>query len=113
MLDVVCAQLKEDISNMNSGKSISLLAKWIPSINASSPVSRRYAKLICGYIGIQEWDYRKAVSALRTKLDIVEKKMSTKALSCATTRIAAASSSVVWKRERPRLTPLPSSRTTL
>lgn len=79
LLDVVCAQLKEDISNMNSGKSISLLAKWIPSINASSPVSRRYAKLICGYIGIQEWDYRKAVSALRTKLDIVEKKMSTKA----------------------------------
>ena len=78
VLDVVCAQLKEDIANMNSGNSVSLLAKWLPSIHSSSADKRRYAKLICGYIGIQEWDYRRALSALRTKLDIVEKKMSAK-----------------------------------
>lgn len=78
VLDVVCAQLKEDIANMNSGNSVSLLAKWLPSLHSSSADKRRYAKLICGYIGIQEWDYRRALSALRTKLDIVEKKMSAK-----------------------------------
>ena len=67
VLDVVCAQLKEDIANMNSGNSVSLLAKWLPSLHSSSADKRRYAKLICGYIGIQEWDYRRALSALRTK----------------------------------------------
>lgn len=78
VLEIVTKQLKEDIENLKSGKSISLLAKWLPSVNASSETSRRYAKLICKRMGVTERDYRKSLSRLRSKLDVVEKKMSRK-----------------------------------
>ena len=78
VLDVVSAQLTDDIQNLKDGKSISLLAKWLPSVNASSKTSKRYAKMIYKHMGVTERDYRKAVSRLRTKLDVVEKKMSAK-----------------------------------
>lgn len=79
VLAVVSEQLTSDIQNMKAGKSISLLAKWLPSVNASSKTTKRYAKRICRYMNVSERDYRKAISALRAKLDIVEKKMSRKA----------------------------------
>lgn len=79
VLSVVTAQLTQDIQNLKAGNSISLLAKWLPSVNASSKVTKRYAKKIYKYMGVTERDYRKAVSNLRTKLDVVEKKMSRKA----------------------------------
>lgn len=80
--DVVCKivdkQLEEDINNMRSGKSISLLAKWMPSVNASSAQTKKYAKHLIKVIGVTEREYRKAMSALRKYLDVVETKMSAK-----------------------------------
>lgn len=78
VLEIVTKQLTEDIENLKKGKNISLLAKWLPSVNASSATSRRYAKLICNRMGVSERDYRKSLSKLRSKLDVVEKKMSKK-----------------------------------
>lgn len=78
VLSVVANQLTEDIQNLSEGKHISLLAKWLPSVNAHSNDRKRYAKKIYQYMGVNERDYRRAVSRLRTSLDIVEKKMSTK-----------------------------------
>lgn len=78
VLDVISKQLTEDIQNLKEGKGISLLAKWLPSPNASSKTTKRYAKKIYKHMGVSERDYRKAISRLRTKLDVVEKKMSAK-----------------------------------
>ena len=80
--DVICKlvddQLSEDLKNMKAKKSISLLAKWLPSINASSAETKRYAKQICKAIDATEREYRKALSMFRKYLDVVEVKMSAK-----------------------------------
>lgn len=78
--DIVMSQIKRqlevDICNMEQGKEISLLAKWLPSCNASSSQTKLYAKNICKMLGFKESEYRKTLSALRAYLNIVEVKMS-------------------------------------
>lgn len=76
VMALVKKQLAEDVKAASRGESISLLAKWLPSANASSPTTRRYAKMIFKRIGITERDYRRMLSRLRKKLDVVERKMS-------------------------------------
>lgn len=71
-------QLTEDLNNMKNNKPISLLAKWMPSINASSVETKRYAKKLCKALGLTEREYRKAISKFRKYLDVVEVKMSDK-----------------------------------
>ena len=78
VLNIIAQQLREDIQSLSDGNSISLLAKWLPSANAHSADAKRYAKQIYKFMGISERDYRKVLSKLRSKLDIVEKKMSEK-----------------------------------
>lgn len=75
---IVDIQLKQDLQNMAQGKPISLLAKWLPSINASSPKTKEYGKKICKSLGMTERKYRKTLTALRKYLDVVEVKMSGK-----------------------------------
>lgn len=70
--------LEDDIKFSEAGRPISLLAKWLPSINASSPKTKRYAKMLC-----QDWDlteraYRKTLARLRSYSNVVEVKMSSK-----------------------------------
>lgn len=80
--DIICKivddQLTADLKNMNNGKSISLLPKWMPSINASSAKTKEYAKCLCKALGLTEREYRKALSKFRKYLDVVEVKMSGK-----------------------------------
>ena len=76
--DIVDKQLTEDLKNMNEGKPISLLAKWLCSPNASSKQTKRYAKQLRKALGLTEREYRKALSKFRKYLDVVEVKMSAK-----------------------------------
>ena len=71
-------QLIEDIYNMAEGKDISLCAKWLPSINASSEETRVLANIICKGLDLTPKKYRKTLSTLRKYLDVVEVKMSAK-----------------------------------
>ena len=75
---IVDDQLKSDWENMNAGKPISLMAKWMPSINASSSKTKEYGKKLCKAFNMTEREYRKALSKLRKYLDVVEVKMSAK-----------------------------------
>ena len=75
---IVDNQLKQDWTNMAAKKPISLIAKWMPSINASSAKTKEYGKKLCKALGMTEREYRKALSKLRAYLDVVEVKMSDK-----------------------------------
>ena len=72
---LVLRQLSQDEENMKAGKPISLLAKWMPSINCSSKQRKELAKRFCKFLGIPEKQYRQALSALREYLNVVERKM--------------------------------------
>ena len=78
IVDLIKTQLNEDEKNMMENKPISLLAKWMPSINASSSNTRRIARVLCKEIGITKAQYREMLSQLRKYLDVVEVKMSAK-----------------------------------
>ena len=75
---IVDNQLKQDWENMAAKKPISLIAKWMPSINASSAKTKEYGKKLCKVLKMTEREYRKALSKLRAYLDVVEVKMSDK-----------------------------------
>lgn len=55
-----------------------LLGKWLKSINTSSPKSREIGHTIRKFMGLKESKYRKVLSKLRRKIDIVETHMSKK-----------------------------------
>lgn len=78
ILNIIIDQYNKDIDNFNNNKAISLLAKWMPSINASSKSTIESAKKLAKYIGVSHKDYRKMLSILRKHLNIVETNMSSK-----------------------------------
>lgn len=69
-------QLDEDLTAMQDGKAISLLAKWLPSVNTSSREVRKCAKFLANKFHMSEREYRKTLSALRAYGNVVEVKMS-------------------------------------
>lgn len=69
-------QINSDIENASQGKPISLLAKWMPSINASSKEKIRLANTIAKAFGLTPAQYRKYMSALRDYLNVLEIRMS-------------------------------------
>ena len=71
--NIIKNQLKSDIDNFTDGKSVSLLAKWIPSINASDS-ARPMALELRNYLGLSNKEYRKMLSKLRAYIGIVENK---------------------------------------
>lgn len=73
------AQLKLDLEAMAQNKSVSLLAKWLPSNNTSSKESRSYAHIIAKHLHMGPKEYRKTLSALRSYLQVVETQISASA----------------------------------
>lgn len=72
MVACICTQLEKDLSGMQNDGEISLLGKWLPSVNASNPDTVRQAKRIAGKLGYSDAAYRKMLSALRAKIRILE-----------------------------------------
>lgn len=65
-------QLEADCKALETGESASLLAKWLPSVNASNDDVIRQAKHIACALGMNDAQYRKTLSALRAKISIIE-----------------------------------------
>lgn len=76
--DIVAAQLDDDIRNANTGKSISLLAKWMPRSRSSSKTSWRYAQILQEELDMKIDQYQHVVSGLSRHLNVVEQKMAAK-----------------------------------
>ena len=72
MLELIKAQLLLD---MNS-KTPSLLAKWVPSENASSHTTNKLGNKIRKYLEMTHKEYRVMLSTLRARINIVERLMS-------------------------------------
>lgn len=77
VIEWICGILECDMININDkGVYPSLLAKWLPSENASSLESKRLARKIVAQLGITPRVYRKTLSKIRKKIGIVETLMS-------------------------------------
>lgn len=76
VIDFIKEAWLADAKAMAEGKPISLLAKWMPSINTSSASTRALAKKIARRFNLKERTYRKSLSAMRKYTNVVEVKMS-------------------------------------
>lgn len=68
-LRVIRKQLESDLA---PDAEVSLLAKWLPSVNTSNKEAVRRAKRIAHYLGMSDSEYRKTLVGLRKKLRIIE-----------------------------------------
>ncbi|MBQ5316504.1 MAG: DUF2828 family protein [Oscillospiraceae bacterium] len=64
--------LSEDTEYMEQGGDVTLLAKWLPSVNASDRNTVRLAKKLASALGMTQETYRKTLSALRRYIHITE-----------------------------------------
>lgn len=71
-LDFIKHQLALDVQC----KTPSLLGKWMPSENTSSAKTRANARVIRSYLGMTSKQYRKTLSTLRQRINVLERLMS-------------------------------------
>ncbi len=75
VVDYLFNQLQKDLEAYDKGEPVSLLAKWLPSINGSSKEGRDQAYMLANTWGLTPKQYRKILSALRAHIDVIEVKM--------------------------------------
>ena len=71
-LEAIRSQFTADMQALAHDGAVSLLAKWLPSPNASSAAAVADAKRVARALGLREVDYRKALTALRARIRILE-----------------------------------------
>ncbi len=76
--DVIQCQLNKDLMSLKEGEKegVSLLGKWLKSENASAEDTKYLANQTRIALGYSHKKYRKILSTLRTRINIVEKLMS-------------------------------------
>ena len=57
-------------------KTPSLLAKWMPSQNASNADTKRLGHVLADFLGMTSREYRKTLSTLRERINVLERLMS-------------------------------------
>lgn len=74
--ETIAFQLRKDATDAADGKPISLLAKWLKSVNTSSAESRALGYKTAKALGVTPKEYRQALAALRKHIDVIEVKLS-------------------------------------
>lgn len=74
VLEIISKQVAADKIALIAGKpeEVSLLGKWLPSINASNKYTICYAKKIAAYLKLDNKAYRKLLTELRAAIKIIE-----------------------------------------
>ena len=73
MVRLIQKQLQNDWTALcTASGSVSLLAKWLPSVNASNPQTVKTAKQLAKLLGISQSAYRKMLARLRRQIAILE-----------------------------------------
>ena len=75
---LIKSQIEKDQSAMAEGREVSLLGKWLPSINTSRAESVSLAKQLMKALGMKAVEYRKLCSALRKEIKILENNLRTR-----------------------------------
>lgn len=75
-LQLIIRQLREDVEHMNANQPVSLLAKWMPSINTSGEMTRNRAKYLAQRLAMTQKEYRTMLTRLRSYMKVVEVSMS-------------------------------------
>ena len=65
-------QFETDMQMLAEGKSVSLLGKWLPSVNTSNRETVYTAKKVARALGLSDKQYRQALSALRAAIVLLE-----------------------------------------
>ena len=65
-------QFDADLAALSSDGDVSLLGKWLPSVNASNDETIRAAKQIANAFDLSDRDYRKTLNKLRAQIRILE-----------------------------------------
>ena len=71
-LAYIKTQFRCDLIALEQHGNVSLLGKWLPSVNASNPDTVATAKYIARYLGLKDAVYRKNLSRLRRQIRIIE-----------------------------------------
>jgi len=74
--DKALAFIKKQLALDVQCKTPSLLGKWLPSENASASETKRMGNIVREYLGMSHREYRKTLSVLRERINIVERLMS-------------------------------------
>ncbi len=77
MWEAMKKQFEEDRKDLENGRAISLLAKWIKTADASSKQTRRLGILTAQKLGYQVYEFKRIVRAMRKHIGVVETLMST------------------------------------
>lgn len=64
--------IKKALAKDVKAKAPTLLAKWLPSVNASSKETRDKARVLCKCLDMTEKDYRKTLAGIRKKIKLIE-----------------------------------------
>lgn len=72
VVSLITAQMRDDIRAYRSGKAVSLMAKWLPSENASSEESTNQARFLARRLGMRHEEYRNTLTKLREEIGIIE-----------------------------------------
>jgi len=67
-----------DLASMRDKTSVSLVGKWLKSVNSHSKETRKLGQLTAKYFGLSEKEYRQKLAKLRKYLNVVETYMSAK-----------------------------------
>lgn len=70
------AIIKEQLNLDITCKAPSLLGKWMPSENASSKETKRVANIVRTALGLTHKEYRKVLTELRKRINVLERLMS-------------------------------------
>ncbi len=72
MLSILRTQFEMDMKAMAADEPVSLLGKWLPSVNTSNRDTVAHAKRIARVLNLTDAEYRKALTALRARIRIIE-----------------------------------------
>lgn len=75
-IGLLLRQVQSDILMANTDQPVSLLAKWLPSLNTTSKETRRRAEFLRNAFGWVPAQYRRHLSGLRRHIKVVEQQMS-------------------------------------